>query len=59
MKTPTLAEITEMHRNSQGWLCLCCKQPDLEGPENGSGGLCEACNEGDCPSCGSPDDDWN
>lgn len=21
---------------------MCCKQPDLEGPENGSGGLCEA-----------------
>jgi hypothetical protein len=33
------------------WRCMCCGAPDRLGPENGSGGLCTACNENECPRC--------
>ncbi|TCC15319.1 MULTISPECIES: hypothetical protein [Kribbella] len=36
--------------------CFCCKAKFAF--TINSGGLCEACNEGDCPGCGEDDEDW-
>lgn len=36
--------------------CLCCKAEFAF--TVGSGGLCERCNEGECPGCGHDDGDW-
>lgn len=36
--------------------CLCCKAEFAFTID--SGGLCETCNEGECPNCGHDDEAW-
>ena len=36
--------------------CLCCKTEFVFAVD--SGGLCDTCDDGDCPDCGSGEDDF-
>jgi hypothetical protein len=43
----------EVEARPAGFSCFCCKA--MFAFTIDSGGLCEACNEGECPSCGGQD----
>jgi hypothetical protein len=36
--------------------CFCCRAEFLFTID--SGGLCDACNDGECATCGEDDEDW-
>lgn len=36
--------------------CFCCRAEFIFTID--SGGLCDMCNDGDCPACGQDDENW-